>query len=465
MKVQNRRKSKYQLGGYQAAPVQLTPAQLQAQRAEALRQQQINSQRNAATLPTPDARSYGPRIAKYGGIKYGNGGLPAYGVKRKFAVGGSMYGDNTVQSAGQGAAGSTSNIVYQENSPELQIQRQEALNAQTKEVQESGKVLEQEVAQDDAQTEIDIQNAEDKVTAMSNTASAGIKSGIELGKKSGIIDKKSGSLGFGEALKAYKGVRAAKNTVKSIEGFNKAKTAFDMSQRIKMGESAYKMSQIANNVKNLKIGTEGMKTGIQGFSGAKQGLDVIKTGSELTSMGKDGLLVASDGAKALSQGSAVGSGLSALNNVNVYAAAANYAGKGIKKLSDDNDATTWTAGEGFGDTLSKAGEYAGYGAMLGSVVPGVGNAIGAAVGGIVGTGVGLYQGLTGRGKARKAEALAKAEKKEKVDKYNTELGQNFGSQMSRINAGRMKQKTYSGYDLGQNVIAKRGGYRNMPQYI
>ena len=37
--------------------------------------------------------------------------------------------------------------------------------------------------------------------------------------------------------------------------------------------------------------------------------------------------------------------------------------------------------------------------------------------------------------------------------------------MARVNAGKMKQKTYSGYDLGQNVTAKRGGYRNMPQYI
>ena len=56
-------------------------------------------------------------------------------------------------------------------------------------------------------------------------------------------------------------------------------------------------------------------------------------------------------------------------------------------------------------------------------------------------------------------------KKVKVDKYNTELTQNFGSQMARVNAGKMKQKNYSGYDLGQNVVARRGGYRNMPQYI
>ena len=420
MKSQNRRKSKYQLGGYQAAPVQLTPAQLQAQKAEALRQQQINIQRNAATTPTPGARSYSPRLAKYGGMKYGNGGLPAYGAKRKFEVGGSMYGDNTVQSAGQGATGSTSSIVYQENNPELQIQRQKSLDAQTEELQESGEVLEQEVAQSDAQAEVDIQNAGLKSNQNFDAASSGIKSGIELGKQSGVINKKAGSLGVGTAMKAYKAQRAVNLAKKSYEGVT---------------QGVQTAKQMAQGVKSAKLAKESGTLLMYGQKGAE-------TGSSLSA------------------------GLGSLaKNPNVLALAANYAGKGIKKLSDDNDATTWTAGEGIGDTLSKAGEYAGYGATLGSIVPGIGNVVGGVVGGIVGTGVGLWQGLTGRNKARKEEAAYEAKKKVKVDKYNTELTQNFGSQMARVNAGKMKQKTYSGYDLGQNVTAKRGGYRNMPQYI
>ena len=41
----------------------------------------------------------------------------------------------------------------------------------------------------------------------------------------------------------------------------------------------------------------------------------------------------------------------------------------------------------------------------------------------------------------------------------------FSSQKARVDAGKMAQKTYSGYDLGRNVVAQRGGYRTMPQYI
>jgi len=470
MRVQNRKKSKYNLGGVglgmnTGAPVQLTPAQIQAQKAEALHQQQINMQRNAAVTPTPDARGYGPQLAKYGGMKYGNGGLPMYGAKRKFAVGGSMYGDNTVQSAGQGATGSTSSIVYQENNPELQTQRQEALDNQTEEIKESGESLEQELEQDELQADQDIADVKIQSDAKFDQASGILGTASQSAKAAGLVDKAKNPSGIANAVNAYKTVKAAKSTMKGIKGFNDAKTAFDVGQRLKMGESAYKMSQMANNVKNLKIGTDGMKTGIQGFSGAKQGLDAVKTGAEITKMGKDGFLVGSQATQAAAGTSALGSAASALNNVNVYSAAANFGGKAISRAYDDGDATTWTAGEATGDVLGSAGEYAGYGAMAGSIIPGVGNVVGGVVGGIVGAGVGLYKGFTGRKKARKEEARAAAEKKKKVDTFNADLTKNFGSQMARVNSGKMKQKTYSGYDLGQNVVAKRGGYRNMPQYI
>ena len=95
------------------------------------------------------------------------------------------------------------------------------------------------------------------------------------------------------------------------------------------------------------------------------------------------------------------------------------------------------------------------------IIPGIGAVVGAGIGGLT-AGIG---GLVKRNKARTLEREYEAKKKIKVDKYNKELMTNFGSQKSRINAGRLAQKTYSGYDLGQNVVAKRGGYRNMPQYI
>ena len=419
MRTQTIRKSKYQLGGAglvnsQTIPVQLTPAQLQAQKAEALRQQQINRQIPAASPVLGDLR-IGARLAKYGGIKYGNGGLPPYGAKRKFIEGGSMYGDNTVQAAGMGT---TANIVYKENDPKLQEERLKSLEAESIALKEEGEKLQDELKQDGVQSEIDIQNAELKSNQKFEAPSSLIKSGIELGKQSGVIDKSAGSLGVGTAMTAYKAQKAINLGKKGYEG-------------VKAGVQTSK--QLAQSVKAAKLAKE---------SGTL--LSYGQTGAEASS--------------------AAGAGLSVLNNANVYALAANYAGKGIKSLSDDDDATTWTAGEATGDVLSKAGEYAGYGAMATSWL-GPGAGIGAAVGGIIGTGVGLYQGLTGRKKAKKAEADALALQKKKVKKYNTELTQNFGAQMSRVNAGKIKQKTYSGYDLGQNVVARKGGYRNMPQYI
>ena len=41
----------------------------------------------------------------------------------------------------------------------------------------------------------------------------------------------------------------------------------------------------------------------------------------------------------------------------------------------------------------------------------------------------------------------------------------FGSQLSAVRAGETAQKTYSGYDLGRNVVAQMGGMRlGMPRY-
>jgi len=391
--------------------------------------------------------------------------------KSRYQVGG-MYSNNTVSSAAQGNVGNTSNIVYKESDPRLQEERIKGLETESTALREEGVKLQETLKQDKQQSEIDIQNAKLKSDQKVNTISAGLKSGVELGKQSGLIDKKAGSLGIGNAISAYKGVRAAKNTVKGIEGFNKAKAGFEMSRRLRMGEQAYKMSQISKNVKDLKIGTDSVRTGLtfgkQGsdaLSLAKTSADTLKTGADLTSFTKDGYQIASESTKALANTSALGSAASALNNANVYALAANYAGKGIKSLADDDDATTWTAGEATGDTLSKAGEFAGYGAMVGSVVPGVGNAVGAGVGAVIGTGVGIYQGLTGRKKARKAEAEAEAIQKKKVGTYNESLTKNYGMRKAAINVGAMRQKEYSGYDLGRNVVARKGGMRmGMPRY-
>ena len=365
--------------------------------------------------------------------------------KSRYQAGG-MYGSNTVSSAGQGNVGNTSSIVYQESNPAILEEKLKAKKANEQLLMQQSSDMTAKIEQMDAQSEIDIQTAANKVKAKDQATSSVIKSGLELGKAAGVFKgTKTAGSSIKDAIKAYKTVRTANQAAKGYQAAKNTMAGIKTAKNLKTGFDVAKSSA---NVANIA------KTGIQ-TGQTVQGLNLAKTAATT------GRTVGS----AASTGSAIGSAASALNNVNVYAAAANYAGKGIKSIYDDDDATTWTAGEGTGDVLSKAGEYAGYGAMLGSVVPGVGNLVGGVVGGIAGVGVGLYQGLTGRKKARKAEADALALKKKKVGKYNEKLGKSFASQKARVNAAQLAQKTYSGYDLGQNVVARKGGMRmGMPRY-
>ena len=365
--------------------------------------------------------------------------------KSRYQVGG-MYGDNTVASAGQGRPGATANIVYQESDPKLQEQR---IAGQKVEEEQLVQDISESTAEAKAlkeQEEIDIANAAAESQQKSAMTSSIIQTGLEGGKSLGLLKEgKSAGSSVKDAITAYKATRAAKQ---AAQGFQAAKTTMAGVKTAQNLKTGFDVAKSSANVANIA------KTGIQ-TGQTVQGLNLAKTatttGSALGS--------------AASTGSAVGSGLSALNTVNVYSAAANYAGKGIKSLSDDDDATTWTAGEASGDVLSKAGEYAGYGAMLGSVVPGVGNAVGGIVGGIAGIGAGLYQGFAGRKKAREAEAEAQRKQLAFKTKTDIETKERFGSQLARVKAGQLKQKTYSGYDLGRNVSAQMGGMRmGTPRY-
>jgi len=134
------------------------------------------------------------------------------------------------------------------------------------------------------------------------------------------------------------------------------------------------------------------------------------------------------------------------------------AGAGIKKLSDDNDPTKSNFGEYAGSTLSAAGT----GAQLGSMImPGVGTAVGAIGGALYGAGKQFF----GTKAAKKEKEKIEAERREKVGKFNKELTESYGMQKGQLRAGNLRQKTYSGYDLGRNVIAQMGGMRmGTPRY-
>ena len=134
---------------------------------------------------------------------------------------------------------------------------------------------------------------------------------------------------------------------------------------------------------------------------------------------------------------------------------ASLAGAGIKRLSDDNDATTLNFGEGAGGVLSSAGQGMALGSMLGPV--------GTAVGGIGGALWGLGKGLWSRNKARRTERDLEQEsnqaQSQNINRFNEDLTSNYGSALSSIRQGELAQKSISGQDLGYNLVARYGGVK------
>ena len=131
---------------------------------------------------------------------------------------------------------------------------------------------------------------------------------------------------------------------------------------------------------------------------------------------------------------------------------ADFAGQGIRALSDDDDATKWNAGEVTGDLLSTAGK----GAQLGTMV---GGPVGTLVGAGLGLAYGTIKGLTSRNRARREEQKRKNELARDTRIGNVEAVENYSGQRSRARLGELKTKTYSGYDLGRNTVAKYGGLK------
>ena len=82
--------------------------------------------------------------------------------------------------------------------------------------------------------------------------------------------------------------------------------------------------------------------------------------------------------------------------------------------------------------------------MAGSVIPVVGNVVGGVVGGIVGAGVATYRGLTNK---------AKGQDEKEAQEEKIALAQ------ASTDALKLSKKQYSGFDFGNDVVAKNGGYR------
>ena len=121
----------------------------------------------------------------------------------------------------------------------------------------------------------------------------------------------------------------------------------------------------------------------------------------------------------------VGKAANVGNAISPYALPAYIVGEGVGYLADDDDPTTWTAGEISGDLLSSTGSGVGTGATIGSALGPAGAGVGAVIGGIYGLGKGIYDGVTDRGDARNAETEGQDQFSEDFADYrrNLMLGQ------------------------------------------
>ena len=415
------------------------------------------------------------------------------GGVRSYEVGGSMYSDNTVSSAGQGNEGTTSNIVYQESNPQLQMQRELALLEQNKKMNEDAAIIEQQIEAEKQQSEVDISNA--KIESDANFAKGEMAVGQGLDKGSKLF----------KGLKDFSNTRQGLGAAKALGTIARPGTGY-----IDLGNSGQRMSMTPNYnfpKPTPTIGTPGpgelslnslspdsaftpgagslsSNTGVnqinastnytpptladaaektQGFKSALNAYNTQRTTNQAINAGGLGV-----------KSSALGAGwkgLGSAGKANLIGTAATLTGEGIKKWGPkDNDDTELNTSEWSGELLSGAGTGIGMAGMLATAgtMAGYGTTlgpIGTAVGGALGLGYGAYKALAGRKKAREAEAEYNLAMEKKVNKFNEGYIEDLSSQKARINQGNIDQKTYSGYDLGRNVIAQRGGYRNMPQYI
>ena len=342
-------------------------------------------------------------------------------------TGGSMYADNTVQAAGQGGAGTTSNIVFQESNPALQEQRVKGL-----------------------------QNEQERLKAEAANTSTEVERIQEEGEAKAEFEGEKAKATYGAQAESIAGTAKSLYDVGAQSGAFKPTKSQETSTALGVKDS-YNLTKAAN------AGNKITQAGIQGAQGTKLALDAAKSGGQVMSSAATGKTIIVDGGGNLVKGgSAIGSGLKSFATSGAgLGMIGSLAGAGISKLSDDGDPTKSNFGEYSGAVLSGAGAGAGWGSMLGPV----GTGVGAVVGGLYGAGKQFFGTKAAKRAKKKAERVFKQKQNKLITKSNKDLMKSYGSQMSQVHAGNLAQKTYSGYDLGRNVVARRGGYRTMPKYI
>ena len=146
---------------------------------------------------------------------------------------------------------------------------------------------------------------------------------------------------------------------------------------------------------------------------------------------------------------AIGKTANVGNAIAPYALPAYIVGEGVGYLADDDDPTTWTAGEISGDLLSSTGSGVGTGSLIGSALGPAGAGVGAVIGGIYGLGKGIYDGVTDRGEARNA-------KTEGQDQFN----EDFADYRRNLMLGQ-EQTGFASSQYGDVYRGRDGGIKPM----
>ena len=379
--------------------------------------------------------------------------------KKRYQPGG-MYSNNTIPTAL-----STTNLVQQESDPNILKAQEEKLEQTSAKLQEQAQAASEKIEQDKELADQQIEIAGENATAEVDAGVSGLKNIADKFVKP-EAKKKAGNP-FANAIGAYKGVRAAKSAVKAAEGFNKAKSAFDVSRKLSGATKDFgnlkSTLDLGSNLNKVKGLSTNVNKGISLAKNTKTGLEGTKL---TTTFSKDGYAAVNASTKALSKGSAIGAGLkSFVKSPAGIGTIASLAGAGVTKLADDDDATTMTFGEGTGKTLSGIGTGIGAAttaAMLtGSALGPVGTLVGAGVGALYGLGKGFIE----RGKARRKERKLENERKAFTTKANKNTSERFAAAAGAVRSANLKRKMVSGYDLGRNTTAMLGGLRlGTPRY-
>lgn len=389
-----------------------------------------------------------------------------YSVKKRkrYQAGGSMYADNTVQSAGQGAVGTTANIVFDESNPAVLEAKLQKLEDAKRNAMDSSSEMAASIETQDNQDKQNVALAKLESDKKFESGESVAKQGVEAYDKfqegaAALATKKAGKIAAEKAAKSIAG--------KEFGNVARQKSAEEVS-KILSKEVAGKGTEIA--LSNTSGGSSSLLTSFQPAPPVMPTPGIVPPTSAVNAVANTGTAVGTEiGKTAVKEGASKlagvgGAGAAGTTGLAKFATSgagigtiASLAGMGVSALSDDGDPTKSNFGEYSGSILSSAGTGAGIGSLLGPV----GTAVGAGIGALYGAGKQFF----GTRKAKREERrLAKA-KKEKVDKYNKELVTNLASANAQARAGEIEQKTYSGYDLGRNVVARYGGNRlQMPKY-